>query len=525
MEMVFHTVLGMSLTACIAISIVCLARYALKKAPKALSYVLWAVVLFRLLCPLSLPSPISLIPQQVSLAASRWSDTVTLNSHFEIRDIPGNTDSPAPEGKPSEDIVMEAEPSKPALSLPCRIWLAGVAAMGAYILIAGLHIRRKTATAIPVGKQIFLADGIRSPFVLGIFRPRIYLPAGLTENEQAYILLHEKQHIARLDYVVKMLAFLALSIHWFNPLVWLAAHMSRTDSELACDERVSRNLTAEGRNAYAGVLVLAAARRDLPGVAVLSTGMSMTGKKLKHRVAGILANRRMHKGLALAFVLLSSMALVGAFATSEIAPKWEPDLHSHQIISAQTEVKAFDLKDEQSWIDFAKTVWQNPYLKAKDLDSLQWSASTVRDTSHTEVDHTEVLGCNADGEIMLASAFLEDGTLIYISNFAEMSTQYMVVDTPKYEGYPTRWEPVRDFGLEAIESLRPGYTAKYTNLSEPSEGKADGGRMSLFFGQHTDYNYISTFRVQVEPESRLIYFVDLEYMSHNDTDRLAPGNG
>lgn len=198
MEMVFQTVLGMSLTACIAISIVCLARYALKKAPRALSYVLWAVVLFRLLCPLSLPSPISLIPQQVSLAASRWSDTVTLNSHFEIRDIPGSTDSPAPEGKSSEDIVMEAEPAKAALSLPCRIWLAGVAAMGAYILIAGLHIRRKTAAAIPVGKQIFLADGIRSPFVLGIFRPRIYLPAGLTENEQAYILLHEKQHIARL---------------------------------------------------------------------------------------------------------------------------------------------------------------------------------------------------------------------------------------------------------------------------------------------------------------------------------------
>ncbi|MDD6678811.1 MAG: M56 family metallopeptidase [Firmicutes bacterium] len=267
MEMVFQTVLGMSLTACIAISIVCLARYALKKAPRALSYVLWAVVLFRLLCPLSLPSPISLIPQQVSLAASRWSDTVTLNSHFEIRDIPGNTDSPAPEGKSSEDIVMEAEPVKAALSLPCRIWLAGVAAMGAYILIAGLHIRRKTAAAIPVGKQIFLADGIRSPFVLGIFRPRIYLPAGLTENEQAYILLHEKQHIARLDYVVKMLAFLALSIHWFNPMVWLAFSLSAKDMEMCCDEAVIRKMGDGIRADYCtSLLSLAAGRRNLMGI-------------------------------------------------------------------------------------------------------------------------------------------------------------------------------------------------------------------------------------------------------------------
>ena len=547
---VYNFLLEATLMASIAILLMIPIRKFLRKSlsSRVLTFG-WLLVAIRLLCPLSLPNPI-IHEIRSPFAPDAAIRPIAGQLKVRVADVIGNMHAASyrSSGAASErlnDLVESTYNGMLSINL-MKLYVIGLLLVLAWFVISNVRFRMKLradriepisgellaqyqALCSKLGLKkplpVYFVDPLPSACLVGVFRPYIALPLTAAPQDVMLVLRHELCHAKAKDHWWGAVRLACCAIHWFNPLVWLAAHMSRTDSELACDERVSRNLTAEGRNAYAGVLVLAAARRDLPGVAVLSTGMSMTGKKLKHRVAGILANRRMHKGLALAFVLLSSMALVGAFATSEIAPKLEPDLHSHQIISAQTEVKAFDLKDEQSWIDFAKTVWQNPYLKAKDLDSLQWSASTVRDTSHTEVDHTEVLGCNAEGEIMLASAFLEDGTLIYISNFAEMSTQYMVVDTPKYEGYPTRWEPVRDFGLETIESLRPGYTAKYTNLSEPSEGKADGGRMSLFFGQHTDYNYISTFRVQVEPESRLIYFVDLEYMSHNDTDRLAPGNG
>lgn len=507
----------------------------------------WLLAAIRLLCPLALPNPyISEI--RSPFAPDEAIRPIAGQLKVRVSDFIGNLHSAAYRSdamsESLNDLVESTYNGMLSINL-MKLYAIGLCAVIAWFVISNVRFRMKLradriepisgellegyrALCAEYGMKplpVWFVDPLPSACLVGVFKPYIALPLTASPQNALLVLRHELCHAKAKDHWWGAVRLICCAVHWFNPLVWLAAHMSCTDAELACDERVSKRLTDEGRNAYAGVLVLAAAKRDLPGVAVLSTGMSMTGRKLKSRVSGILANRQMHKGLALAFVLLASMALVGAFATKEALPKFEPDIPGYEAVRQQTEVKAFDLSDEQSWIDFAKTVWQNPYLKAPELEGLQWSASTVRDTSHTAVEHIEVLGCNAEGEIMLASAFLTDGTLIYISNFAEMSTQYMVADQPKYEGFPDRWEPARDFGLEAIESLRPGFTERYTDLSEASEGKADGGRVSLFFGQHVDYNYISTFRVQAEPETRLIYFVDLEYMSHNDTDRLAPGNG
>lgn len=126
---------------------------------------------------------------------------------------------------------------------------------------------------------------------------------------------------------------------------------------------------------------------------------------------------------------------------------------------------------------------------------------------------------------MLVTAFLENGQVVYLSNLREMDTQYIVTERPQYEGIPSRWEPIRDFGLEALETLRPGISAGWTELvDEPSEGIAEG-RTRLFFGLQADHNYRYTFSVQVQPEVRLLSFTDYTYISHKDTDRLSPGNG
>lgn len=508
----------------------------------------WLLVAIRLLCPLSLPNPY-IGEIRSPFAPDAAIRPIAGQIKVRVSDAIGNVHAMAyrNSGAASEtlnDLVESTYNGMLSINL-MKLYVMGLLLVLAWFVISNVRFRWKLrADRIePISGElleqfqalcrefglkkplpVYFVDPLPSACLVGVFRPYIALPLTAAPQNVMLVLRHELCHAKAKDHWWGAVRLACCALHWFNPLVWLAAHMSRTDSELACDERVSRSLDAAGRNAYAGILVLAAARRDLPGVSVLSTGMSMTGRKLKSRVAGILANRQMHRGLALAFVLLASMALIGAFATSEVLPKFEPEV-VFDGYEGVTETRTLALGDEQGWIDHAKEVWRNPYLKVSDLENLQWSAVTVRDTTHTDVEHTEVLGCNENGDIMLASAFLADGTLIYLSNFAEHSTQYMVADTPKYEGYPSRWQPARDFGVEAIESLRPGFTAKYTSLSEASEGTAEGGRVGLFFGQQQEYNYISTFRVQVEPESRLIYFVDLEYMSHHDTDRLAPGNG
>lgn len=114
--------------------------------------------------------------------------------------------------------------------------------MAGYGVVSYLGVRRKLRVMIPLRDNIFLADDIRSPFVIGLFRPRIYLPCGLGDKEQEYIVLHERHHIRRCDHIAKALAFIALCIHWFNPLVWLAFGLFGKDMEMSCDEAVIRKL-------------------------------------------------------------------------------------------------------------------------------------------------------------------------------------------------------------------------------------------------------------------------------------------
>jgi beta-lactamase regulating signal transducer with metallopeptidase domain len=142
------------------------------------------------------------------------------------------------------------------------VWLAGLAALLGYSLLSYMRLRKRVATAVKLTDGVFEADGIRSPFVLGFLHPKIYIPFGLTEREKSYILRHEACHIERKDPIVKLAAFLILSLHWFNPLVWLAFALMTKDMEMSCDERV---LSASGdaiKSDYsASLLSLAVGRR------------------------------------------------------------------------------------------------------------------------------------------------------------------------------------------------------------------------------------------------------------------------
>ena len=283
--------LNMTLTASVAILLVLAARLALRRAPRTLSYALWLVVLFRMLCPVSLSverAPLALLDVPV-VETNGYVSAVTYLPGEMFR-TPDSTEQTSP---PAEETVSTGAPAqgtqtgagraaiRPA-AVAAWIWLTGAAAMALYSLLSLLRLRRRLVGATPLGRGVYLADHIDTPFVLGLARPRIYLPSALPERERGYILLHERHHIRRLDHVVKLLAFLALCLHWFNPLAWLFFALLGRDMEMSCDEAVMQRLGETVRADYsASLLRLSTGRRIIAG-APLAFGEGSTVERVKN---------------------------------------------------------------------------------------------------------------------------------------------------------------------------------------------------------------------------------------------------
>ena len=290
---VFLTVWNMSLTGSIIIGFVLLARLALRKAPKVFSYALWSVVLFRLLCPVSVSSMFSVL--NFTKAAEPVSQSVVTTMDYSAVEIPEFI--PAAENEPEieepailvpeyqepqiEDLVIPddgmesmempdavrpqvpAEPVRDPIHYAVIIWLAGLGVMLVYNVISCIRLFRQIDGAVPLRKELYQADYISTAFVLGILKPKIYLPSYLTPEEQGYIIAHERCHIKRMDHVFRLLAYLALCLHWFNPLVWFAFVLSGKDMEMSCDEAVIRMYGPRIRAEYSqSLLRLATGRRS-----------------------------------------------------------------------------------------------------------------------------------------------------------------------------------------------------------------------------------------------------------------------
>lgn len=277
METLFLKVLSMSATAAVVILVVLLARLLLRKAPKVFSYALWAVVLFRLLCPFTIQNPWSLTPSIQVEPAGEGLDMVEINMErvevvIRVDDSPAGRPGSIPSNVPAgpsvhpDDAVLAGTSVPGVLAAVSIVWLTGAAILLGYSALSLLRLRRKLVGSVPLEgeKNVRLADHIPSPFVLGLFRPNIYLPSDLPEGERDYILLHERTHIRRCDHLFRALAWLALAIHWFNPLVWLAFHLAGRDMEMSCDETVLRKMGRDVRADYSTSLLRLSTGKRLP---------------------------------------------------------------------------------------------------------------------------------------------------------------------------------------------------------------------------------------------------------------------
>lgn len=280
LQSMFSTVCNMTITASVVIGCVLIARMLLKKAPRGFCCALWAVVLFRLLCPVSVSAPVSVLSV---VDAPKTAAPVSVVEYVE-----------SPVWAPTETIHVEpsqiAEPEHPApvtespidwYQIAAHVWMAGAMALTAYGAFSYVNLKRKLRGSVPAGDGIREADGIRSPFVLGLLRPVIYLPSDLSGEERSYILLHEQCHLRHGDHLVKAAFWLAVCIHWFNPLAWLAFILCGRDMELRCDETVLKKMGPQVRSDYAqAILCFAAGRRMAP--APLAFGEGDTGKRVRH---------------------------------------------------------------------------------------------------------------------------------------------------------------------------------------------------------------------------------------------------
>ncbi len=258
----FSSVINMSISASIVILVILLIRLALRKAPKIFSYVLWAAVLFRLLCPITFTADFSLLRMVDASAIQTVPHTASMEylspswSNLEEAPPTMSVEQKDTTAVQNLDATINVAPNvSSSAQIAALIWLVGICIFFLYGIASYSLLRRKLIGAVAIDKNVYSADHIPSPFVLGMLHPKIYLPSNLQPQEQIYILLHERHHIQRKDHIVKALAFLALCIHWFNPLIWLAFFLSGKDMEMSCDEAVIKRLGNHIRRDYSTSLL------------------------------------------------------------------------------------------------------------------------------------------------------------------------------------------------------------------------------------------------------------------------------
>lgn len=365
----FLAVLRMSLRGSVVILFVLVLRLLFRKAPRLCSYLLWAAVLLRLLCPFSMTGDFSVFRlfrigearDMIHTSQSGAQRLDRLLSGIETY-TDGREDRTGPEAGDLEKMERTDAFAAPAAENRSRsvfyavartaawVWLAGILVMTAHGLIGLVRLKRKLTGSIRLRDNIFLSDHIASPFVLGLFAPGIYLPSALGEEEQKYILLHEQIHIRRKDPLIKMAAYAALVIHWFNPLVWLSFFLVEKDMEMSCDEAVLRMLGEGIRADYSGSLLRLSAGRGM----VAGTPLAFGENNVAARIRNVIRYRRPAArvvlpaavlALTLTACLMTDPAVGPADEKQEAQEKQETDETAKRLEKSAQELAL--LKDEE----------------------------------------------------------------------------------------------------------------------------------------------------------------------------------
>jgi len=357
----FLKTLNMSIAASWLILAVVLLRFILKKAPKWVAVLLWGIVALRLVVPFSFESALSLIPSAETFNAHNIQyETPAISSGIPavnnaVNPVLGETFAPNSVGSINPLYIWTLVVS--------AIWLVGIAAMLLYAVISYVRVRRSVAERAPYKGNIFLCDHVKSPFILGLIRPKIYLPSNMDATSMEPVIAHEKAHLTRRDHWWKPLGFLILTVHWFNPLCWIAYVLLCRDIELSCDEKVIRQMDLDGKKRYSTALLECNAQRRLVTICPLAFGEV----GVKERVKNVLNYKKPAFWVIVVAVIACGVVTV-IFATNPV--KKQPPMNDLQLISA-------DVMDFRS---------DPPILYSMNTSELDELSSRLKDINMTGVD-------------------------------------------------------------------------------------------------------------------------------------------
>lgn len=337
MDDVFLKLVNLSISASWLILAVLVLRVVLKKAPKWVMPLLWGVVALRLVCLFSIESALSLIPSAETIPSEIVTETREPVLYEQATlDIVTNPTLPSAAEVP---VGVSRQQAQVDFNIYSILWLAGMAALLVHALVSAGKLKRKLATAILLRDNIYESEFVDSPFVFGVVKPNIYLPMHMDEGTAAYVIAHERAHLARRDHWWKVLGYLVLALHWFNPLVWVAYILFCRDIELACDEKVVKGLDGAARADYSQALLSCAA----PGRAVAACPLAFGEGNIKMRVKSALHYKKPAFWVAAAAVLAVVIVAV-CFLTNPKSERgslvWAQKLNAADVASIELYVPA-----------------------------------------------------------------------------------------------------------------------------------------------------------------------------------------
>ena len=449
MAAVFLKLLNLSISASWLVLAVLVLRLVSKRSPKWMNVLLWGMVALRLMLPFSIESALSLIPsaETVSPAVVQFDPAPTITSGVNIID---NAVNPALSEHFAAAPTMSVNPLYVWTYLAGWVWLIGLGAMLLYALVSYLRLRRRVSVSLCVRENIYLCDAISSPFILGVVKPRIYLPSGLDEVQRQNVLSHEKAHLARRDHWWKPLGFALLAVYWFNPVLWLAYALLCRDIELACDERVIRTMDESAVKTYSTVLLAC----SMPRKAAITCPLAFGEVGVKERVRNALRYKKPAFWVVAASVAVCVVVAVCFLTNPERATmKWAKSLRVEDV--ARIELFVMPQAIDKQYRDL-------------DAEEIAEAVALINKSSGRYVRSAELL----DGGSTTLYVTTTDGVRHTVVNNGNV---YLHIDGDAYRNFHIAWPYIEgnaplpeDFFEESGEARGEPAEGEMKTMTEPT---------------------------------------------------------
>lgn len=478
----------MSISASWIVLAVLLLRLLLKKAPKWINGILWGIVGLRLIMPFSFESIFSLIPSSETISKAPDSPRPHFESGVTIIDNQVNDYL----GEHYYEVVTRPTGHFADITTILTIvWIVGIVLLLAYTIISYSRVKNKIGTAVLLRDNIYQSENVISPFVLGIIKPKIYLPFNMNEQDMEHVIAHEQAHINRKDHWWKPLGFLILTLHWFNPLMWLGYVLLCRDIELACDEKVIKELNTEQKADYSQALLNCSVNCRMIAACPLAFGEV----GVKDRVKSILNYKKPAFGI-IVVAIIASIAVAVCFLTNPTSNKLK-DIENRTLNSITEETVAVWVSDGENYHSIG-AISKNLLEDLSDIKISRKEVSLNR-SEDRDASHTLVLQTKQDTDLTIYSYlkglyiyFNSDFSSVWVNDGVKPTLSYKVINPEKVKGI---FEHIKNYnvsepaigGVDSTNVHSFESTVSYANWAEASEiyfGALNREKMAISSVQH-----------------------------------------